>query len=197
MNRASKIEALLFYKAEPVTIQRLADLLESNEHEIEESISELENTLSSRGIALIREGDEVALGTNPEASELIETLNKQELEKDLGKAALETLTIVLYKTPVSKSEIDYIRGVNSSFILRNLLIRGLIKREHHPIDKRAFLYRPTIDLLSYVGVGSVEDLPEYNSVQKQIKEFEETFEKQEQNTKEEQTNSDNNSEEKE
>ena len=97
------------------------------------------------------------------------------MQKDLGKAALETLTIILYRAPVSKGELDYIRGVNSSFILRNLLVRGLVERSINPNDKRSFVYRPTFDLLSHLGIAKIEDLPEYESVGQEIKKFEQEF----------------------
>ena len=68
------------------------------------------------------------LGTAPQMSATVETLTKEELMKDLGKAGLETISIILYKGPISRAEIDYIRGVQSNFILRNLLVRGLIEK---------------------------------------------------------------------
>jgi segregation and condensation protein B len=83
-------------------------------------------------------------------------------------AGLETLSIVLYLGPVSRSEIDYIRGVNSNFILRNLLMRGLVERIEHETDKRSLKYRPTFELLSFLGIGSVEELPEYETTRAEI-----------------------------
>ncbi len=108
------------------------------------------------------------LGTAPELSELIENLQKEELNKDLSKAALETLSIVLYKNGVSRAEIDYIRGVNSSFTLRALSVRGLIEKASDAKDSRRFLYKPSFDLLSYMGVRSVQELPEYRQVNKEM-----------------------------
>ena len=81
--------------------------------------------------------------------------------KDLGKAGLETLSIILYRGPATRRDIDYIRGVNSQFILRNLLIRGLVEKIQNPDDQRTFFYKPTFQLLSYLGIGKLEDLPEY------------------------------------
>ena len=115
------------------------------------------------------------LGTAPELSPTIEKMTKEELMGDLGKATLETLSIILYQGPIVKSRIDYIRGVNSSFILRNLLIRGLIERREHPEDKRTFLYSPTFDLLTHLGISRVEDLPEYGTARDEIRAFEEVF----------------------
>ena len=111
------------------------------------------------------------LTTITEASELIKQITKEELTKDLGKAALETLAIVLYQGPISRADIDYIRGVNSSFILRNLMIRGLIERMNNPNDPRGYLYRPTFELLSHLGITSVKELPEFDTVQENLTDF--------------------------
>jgi segregation and condensation protein B len=108
------------------------------------------------------------LVTRQEAAPLIEGLVKEELSRDLGKAGLETLSTVLYKGPISRRDIDYIRGVNSQFILRNLLVRGLIEKITDAKDERRFLYRPTFELLQSLGVSSVSDLPEYAKVQEEL-----------------------------
>ena len=108
------------------------------------------------------------LGTSPENHDLIEKLKKDELSKDIGKAGLETLSIVLYRGPVRKSEIDYIRGVNSGSILRNLMIRGLIERKSDEKDQRSFLYVPTFDLLSFLGISELNELPEYEKVKTEL-----------------------------
>ena len=145
--------------------------LKVKESEILTALSELENTLLNRGIALIRNGEEVELRTSPSVSALIETLTKEELSRDLGKAGLETIAVILYKGSAKRSEIDYIRGVNSSFILRNLLIRGLIERQ---VDGgRGFLYTPTTDLLAHLGVKKLEELPEFDKVKEAFQKFEE------------------------
>jgi segregation and condensation protein B len=106
----------------------------------------------------------VALGTAPELSDMIENLQKEELNKDLSKAALETLSVVLYKNGASRAEIDYIRGVNSSFSLRALSVRGLVEKVLDSKDNRRYVYKPSMELLSYMGVTSVEELPEFHEV---------------------------------
>jgi segregation and condensation protein B len=111
------------------------------------------------------------LGTAKELSSLIEQLTKEELTRDLGKAGLETLSIVLYQGPISRADIDYIRGVNSQFILRNLLIRGLVERVDNPADARSFLYQTTLQLLSHLGISKREDLPEFDKVREDIAAF--------------------------
>jgi len=170
MQLESKIEGLLFYKGEDVQIKELAGLLKVKEEEIEESLKKLEQSLVGRGLVLVRKDDRIVLGITSELSSLIESIRKDEITKELSKASLDALSIVLYKNEVSRSEIDYIRGVNSSFILRNLLVRGLIERIADPKDNRRFLYRPTFDTLSFMGITSIDQLPNYNEVKAQLQE---------------------------
>jgi len=171
MGLEAKIEALLFYKGEAVSIKKLSEYLEESEEKIKEALQSLERNLEGRGLRLLIKDEEVTLGTAPEISEVIEKIAKEEISKELGKAALETLTIIIYEGPISRPSIDYIRGVNSSFILRNLMVRGLVERTGHPTDSRSFLYRPTFELLRYLGVSRVEEMPEYDLVKAKIAEF--------------------------
>lgn len=171
MNPESKIEAILFYKAEPVKIKELAKIIATDELSIKNHISNLEKSLAGRGLCIIYNNDSVMLATSPLVKGLVEKLLKEDLEKDLGKAGLETLSIVLYMGPIKRSEIDYIRGVNSTFILRNLLIRDLVERIENPEDQRSFLYRPTFNLLSHLGVSRIDDLPEYAKTRQEIELF--------------------------
>lgn len=164
MDLTAQIEALLFWKAEPVTVAELARSLPCSETEIVPAMETLASQLTGRGITLVRNGEQVMLGTSTEAGDLIEKLTKDELSHDIGKAGLETLTVVLYRSPVTRAEIDYIRGVNSSFILRNLLVRGLVDKIPNPADARSFLYRPTFELLSWLGVKEISELPDYRQV---------------------------------
>lgn len=168
MELQQRIEAILFWKAEPVPIKKLAQLLNASVEDTRAGLTALENALQGRGLALVSTDDEVMLGTAKEMSSLIEALTKDELTKDLGKAGLETISIVLYQGPISRADIDYIRGVNSQFILRALLIRGLIERVDNPEDARSFLYKPTLELLSHLGVSKITDLPEYEQVRAEI-----------------------------
>lgn len=164
----AKIEAILFYIGEPVSKTKLSKILEKDYDEIEESLERLRIRLEEGGVVLVTNENSVSLGTSPEVSELIELINKEEINKDLGKASLETLSIVLYKGPITRAKIDYIRGVNSNFILRNLHIRGLIEKVENPNDSRSYLYKASIDLLSFLGLSSIDDLPEYNIIKKEI-----------------------------
>ncbi len=162
MELANTIEAILFYQAEPMTVKRISALLKRNEGEIRDALKVLEEKLLTSGLRLITNGEEVVLGTSPDASSLIEAITKEELSKELSRASLETLAIVLYKGPITRAEIDYVRGVNSTFILRTLLIRGLVEKIENPNDQRSFHYKPTFQLLEHMGITKIEDLPSYH-----------------------------------
>jgi len=163
---SAQLEALLFWKGEPVTHKRVAEILKVDAKALNAAILELEALLAARqgGLVLVQKDDELMLGTAPAAASLIEQLTREELTRDLGKAGLETLSIVLYKGPISRREIDNIRGVNSTFILRNLLIRGLVEKVNSPEDQRAFLYKPTMQLITFMGLTKPEELPEYEAM---------------------------------
>ncbi len=164
INLQSKIEAVLFFRGEPVSLEKIASILKVSREEIKNAVAELKIVLEGRGIVLQEKEGEITLGTSSEMSDIIEQLQKEELNKELSKASLETLSIVLYKNGVNRSEIDYIRGVNSSFTLRALSVRGLIEKTTDPKDNRRYIYKPSFELLSYMGIKSVDELPDYGEV---------------------------------
>lgn len=164
MKTEALIEAILFWRTEPMSIAELIRAVGQSEGDVRDGLVALEKSLENRGVQLIYKDDKVVLGSHPEASKVIEILAREEMSRDLGRASLETLTVVLYQGPVSRARIDYLRGVNSSFILRHLMIRGLVERIPNPEDARSFLYRPTFELLQNLGVRRIEDLPDYASV---------------------------------
>ncbi len=168
MDLEQKIEAILFFKGESMSRKKLSEFLGVGQLEMNESLEKLKENLKNRGIVLQEKENEITLGTAPELSDLIEKLQKEELNKELSKASLETLSIILYKKGVSRSLIDYIRGVNSSFTLRALSVRGLIEKNIDPEDNRRYIYRPTFELLSFMGVKSVQELPDYELVNSSI-----------------------------
>ena len=173
-----KIEAILFYLAEPVSINFLVKTLEVSTKEVKDSINQLRQNLEGRGLRIVEHDNEVSLTTAPEFSKTIEKIIKEERERDLGRAGIETLAIVAYKGPVSKKEIEYIRGVNSQFGLRNLLLRGLVERKGSKEDERVILYNITGDTLRYLGLGSISELPEYQATRAQLEVKEEIKEEE-------------------
>lgn len=170
MNLEQKIEAILFWKGESMSKKKLTDALHVDIDLLNTALDNLKENLKNRGVVLLEHDESVALGTAPELSDMIENLQKEELNKDLSKAALETLSVVLYKNGASRGEIDYIRGVNSSFSLRALSVRGLVEKVLDPKDNRRYVYKPSMELLSYMGVKSVEELPDFEEVSKMTNE---------------------------
>jgi len=166
-----QLESILFLKGEPVSVRWLAKTLDKKEEEINISLEHLSKQLENRGVRLVRNGNEVVLATAPESAEILKSIVKSEFDSELSKASLETLSIILYKNTASRAEIDYIRGVNSSFILRNLLIRGLVEREVKRGEDRSYIYKPSLSLLEHLGVKSLEELPDSVSVSAKLKDF--------------------------
>lgn len=163
------IEALLFYKAIPQKKTAVQKLFAVDTAEFETAISELKARLKSGATRLIETDTELQLSTAPELSEFVESLRKDELKGDIGKAGAETLAIILYREPVQRAEIDRIRGVNSSFIIRNLLVKGLI--EKHTSNNRGAAYRITPALLQHLGTDDKSKLPRFSEFMNAIDTF--------------------------
>lgn len=170
-NLEQKIEAILLFKNEPVSLKELAASVETNIDEVKVALKNLQSFYNGRGIVIVTDGDKASFGTSPELSSIIENIQKEELSRELGRAGLETLAIILYRGPVSRREIDQIRGVNSGFILRNLMIRGLTERTESVTGERSFSYKPTLKLFEYLGVSNREALPEFEAAFKKLEEF--------------------------
>jgi segregation and condensation protein B len=172
MELERNIEAVLFYKAEPVKKTELAKLFSVSSEEVESTLKALDASLTGRGIQLVLTDTEAELVVSSTVSEIIKQLRKDELSADIGKAGAEALAIILYKGPLTRAEIDHIRGVNSTFILRNLLIRGLVERRSHHSDARSFLYAITPSLLNHLGIRNRESMPEFAEMMNALEEFE-------------------------
>lgn len=160
---AAKLESLLFIANRPLTTKRLAELVEASKDAVEEAVAALAAAYvaDGRGFRLVRSGGEVQMTTAPDQAQLIQDFLRDETTGELTKPSLETLTIIAYRGPLTKPEMEQIRGVNCSLIIRNLLMRGLIEIEGDPQDLLA-KYRVTIDFLRFLGVSSVEELPDYD-----------------------------------
>lgn len=160
---SAAIEALLFVHGEPIGIKKIAEILKIDRIIAENSIKELEEKLKAedRGLMLVFNNQQVQLTTKPDFAPFLENFIKEEFKENLTPASLETLSLIAYLGPMTRVQIDYHRGVNSSFILRNLLIRGLIERFSDSQKSNAYLYQPSFDLLKYLGISKIEELPEY------------------------------------
>lgn len=172
MSLEQHIEGVLFYKAEPMKKAALTAFFEVTDETLREALSNLRERLESGATRIVETDTTVQLVAAPELSETIEKLRKDELKRDIGKAGAETLAIVLYRGPLSRADIDRIRGVNSTFILRNLLMRGLIERRENPRDQRSFLYAATPSLMSHLGITKREELPEFEETMNALDQFE-------------------------
>ncbi len=157
----------------------LQKMLGASVQEIEEGIK----TLAGRqgGVTLVDDGVEVELRVGAQHSTLIEKIRKEEYSRDIGKAGLEALAAILYgplpagRQGLTRSEIDFIRGVNSSQTLRTLTLRGLVRKVPNLKDERSFLYEPTTELLAQLGVSRVQDLPDHGQVRQKLQQLEEAY----------------------
>lgn len=162
LNKTSAIEAVLFIHGDPIETKKLAKILNAGEDEIKIHLGALAENFKNeeRGLSLVFHDEKVQLVAKPEHSPIIESLVKNEFDEALTSAALETLSLIAYLGPISRSKIDYLRGVNSSYTVRNLMMRGLVERSSDPNKANVFLYRISFDLLKYLGINSINDLPE-------------------------------------
>ncbi len=166
MNIKSQIESLLFTAGHPVAVKKLTEVLELTEDDILSSLKTLsdEYEKNKRGLRLVFFDGKVQLVASPESTEIVKKLVKSDFEEDLSQAALETLAIISYRGPISRVEIENWRGVNCSFILQSLAIRGLIERKNNPQDGRSYIYNITFDFLKHLGLTKLEELPNYNEL---------------------------------
>lgn len=162
----SGLESLLFVSGEPMSFGQLAKVLETDENEVRLQAEELAQDYGERrgGLRLVIENGKAQMVTAGENAEAVEKLMKIDIEDDLSRSALETISIIAYRGPLSRAEIEEIRGVNTSFTLRQLAIRGLVEKIDNPNDARAYLYRPSFDFLRHLGVEKAEDLPKYQEL---------------------------------
>ncbi len=163
---AQKIEALLFTLGRPLSKDELVQKLKISSTELTEALAMLRE--KQGGIVVVDDGLQVELRTASEAAPLIEQVRKEEYSRDIGKAGLEALSAILYRGPLTRGEIDFIRGVNSSQTLRTLTMRGLVRKMPNPKDERSFLYSPTTELLSQLGVSHVDELPDFADVKDRL-----------------------------
>lgn len=166
MNMKAQIESLLFIAGHALSFKKLSEVLEISESEIRNFLKDLseEYKKNERGLRLIFLDNKVQLVAAIESVETVKKLVKSDFEEDLSQAALETLAIISYRGPISRAAIENLRGVNCSFILQNLSLRGLIEKKNNPEDGRSYIYNVTFDFLRYLGLNKLEDLPNYGEL---------------------------------
>ena len=155
-----KIEAMLFVAPEPVTTAQLATALDVAPSVVERGLNELDASLATRGLRLQRHAGRFQLTTAPQLTELIERFLGLEATTHLSRAALETLAIIAYQQPVTRPQIDSIRGVNSDSMMKSLLSKGLILESGRADGPgRPILYSTTPEFLQHFGLNSILEMP--------------------------------------
>ena len=161
------VESLLFVADGPVSVGRLAQALETTPARVEQALAALEASCADRGLRLQRVGSSVQLVTVPQAAPHIERFLGLEARAHLSRAALETLAIIAYRQPITRPEIEAIRGVSSDSVLRTLLSYGLIEDVGRaPTVGRPILYSTTFEFLQHFGLSSLAELPPLDSIPK-------------------------------
>ena len=163
LDLSARLEALLFVAPGSISIAQLASALELPASQVEAGLQQLQGGYAQRGLRLQWHAGRVQLTTAPELAPLIERFLGLEITSQLSRAALEALAIVAYQQPVTRPQVDAIRGVNSDGVLKSLLSKGLVQemgRAEGP--GRPILYETTSDFLGYFGLSSIEGLPPLN-----------------------------------
>jgi segregation and condensation protein B len=160
---AARLAALLFVASGPTSLAHLASALGVSSAKVEKGLKALEETLPQFGLRLQRYRGRVQLTTAPELAEYVEQFLGLEGSSRLSRAALETLAIIAYQQPVTRPQVDAIRGVNSDGVMRSLLNKGLIQEAGRAEGPgRPILYQTTPEFLQYFGLNSLSELPPLN-----------------------------------
>lgn len=164
----STIESILFVAGEPLSVQRLMKITGEPKAHVDNALMALRASYAApeKGLTLLTKDEAVQLVTKAEHARFVDAFVAAETEGPLSQASLEVLSIIAYRGPIARHAIEAIRGVNCSFTLRALLLRGLIERTNNPADSRSILYRVSFDFLKTLGVDQVEKLPAYDTLSK-------------------------------
>lgn len=162
----SKIEALLFAAGDPVGVDKIAKQLSLSKEDCGKEVELLGKIYeeTGSGLQLVKKNGKLQLVSGAKHGEMIANFLNKSMNEPLSKAAVEVLSVVAYRGPITRAQVEHIRGVNCSFTLRNLAIRGLIEREDNPNDTRSFLYSASMDFIKSMGVEDLSQLPEYEQL---------------------------------
>jgi len=161
----AKIEALLAVSPRPLNMKKLAELTAADKGEVRQAVESLAQRYedAESGIVGVRVDDEVRMAAAPDTATIVENFVKDETTGELTRPQLETLTVIAYRGPVSKAEIEQIRGVNCTIILRNLMMRGLVEeREGEGVPS----YSASMEFMRFLGAASVAELPDYEALRR-------------------------------
>ena len=165
MNKLGVLEGILFVVGdEGLTLNQLCDVMEIKEDEAKQILLDLKKVYESedRGLRISYLGDAFKLTTKKEHKEYYEKLVVNPVSNNLSQSALEVLAIIAYNQPITRIEIDELRGVNSTYVLRRLVAKGLIKESgKSTLPGRPNLYKTTKEFLDYFGLSTISDLPSY------------------------------------
>lgn len=169
MNKLGVLEGILFVVGdEGITLNQLCEIMEIDESEAKEILLGLKKLYESdeRGLRISYLGDAFKLTTKKEHREYYEKLVVNPVSNNLSQSALEVLAIIAYNQPITRMEIDELRGVNSTYVLRKLVAKGLIKESgKSTLPGRPNLYKTTKEFLDYFGLSTISDLPSFERVE--------------------------------
>lgn len=168
-NITSQIESILFVSNKPLNVKQLAKFTGASEEEVKVGLAELAQIRAESGVVLLDTGSEYQLATASSNTEIVKNFLNNDLRETLTDATVEVLAIIAYRQPISKAEIESIRGVNSQYSLRALLMRGLIEKVPNPNDARGSLYQITTEFLQQLGLTSINELPDFETLVANIK----------------------------
>jgi segregation and condensation protein B len=165
LSLAAAVEALLFVADSPISTGRIAEALQVTQAQVEHALDDLEMTYAERGLRLQQAGSRFQLTTAPELAPAIERFLGLEVRARLSRAALETLAIIAYRQPITRPEIEAIRGVGSDSVLRTLISFGLIDEVGRaPTVGHPILYGTTFEFLQHFGLRSLQDMPSLDQI---------------------------------
>lgn len=165
MEANALIESILFLSTKPLTVAQLAKITGAVKEDVIQALDRLgvEYNTAKRGIRILAHEGTYQMATAPEHAKLVADFVEEDLHGELTRPQLETLTVIAYRGPITKTDLEQVRGVHCGLILRNLMMRGLIQSEEDPTKLQA-IYTVTMDFLRTLGVTSVTELPDYVSL---------------------------------
>ncbi|MBI4992519.1 MAG: SMC-Scp complex subunit ScpB [Candidatus Magasanikbacteria bacterium] len=167
MELISQIESIIFVASKPLSARQIAKALGQKTADVELALEDLKAKYNqtASGLRILHEGEDYQMATNPDNSAAVDLFIKDEAAGELTRPQLETLTVIAYRGPITRPELEQIRGVNCAIILRNLLMRGLID-EHEDEKKILPVYSLSMEAVRHLGISSASELPDYDSLRK-------------------------------
>ncbi len=162
----SIIESILFVSHKPLSLNEIKKIIGEKKDNIKIALDQLKESYKkeNKGIVILENNQNYQFASNPQNAKAIKSFLKKEVNKEMTPASLETLSIVAYRGPIEKQELEEIRGVNCSIILRNLLIKGLIEEK----DKENEIYDISLEFMRRIGLSKRSELPEFEKLNKKI-----------------------------